>query len=184
MSLKDLTKDKHTAAENTKFMKAIFKNNLPLDLWADYTYNKVIWYGAIEYRAKELGLLEDLPGIERRDLLLEDYKEMTFSNSRNNFNLVNHKIRDISLSYSYYILKLQSVDKVLAHLYTWHMGDLHGGQMIKKVINAPHRNLEFVEPASLITNLRAKLNDSLAEEANVAFDWAIKIMESYDADLG
>lgn len=176
MSLKDLTKDKHTAAENTKFMKSIFKNNLPLDLWADYTYNKVIWYSEIERRAKEFQLLNDLSGIERTEKIMKDYFTMTDQQ-------IKHKIKNISVEYQNYISSLDSSDKILSHLYTWHMGDLHGGQMIKKLIDAPHSNLEFENPVNLITTLRSKLNDSLAEEANVAFDWAIKIMESYNADL-
>lgn len=176
MSLKDLTKDKHTEAENTKFMKAIFKNIMPLDTWADFTYNKMVWYSAIEQRAKDVGLLDNLKGIERHEKLLEDYRTITNDNFR-------HKIRDISIEYRKYILSIDTPEKLLAHLYTWHMGDLHGGQMIRQVINAPHTSLEFDDPLTLISNMREKLHDGLAEEANIAFDWAIKIMESYDNDL-
>jgi heme oxygenase len=63
------------------------------------------------------------------------------------------------------------------------MGDLHGGQMIKKVIDAPHTNLDFENIEELKTKIRLKLNDNLAEEANVAFDWAIRIMKSYDEEF-
>jgi hypothetical protein len=52
--------------------------------------------------------------------------------------------------------------------------------MIKKVVKAPHRALDFKDPQTLMVNLRAKLDDSLGEEANVAFDWAIKILQSYE----
>lgn len=176
MSLKDLTKDKHTAAENTKFMKAVFNNTMSLDVWADFTYNKMMWYSAIEQRAKDVGLLDNLEGIERHEKLLEDYRTMTN-------NTFKYKIRDISIEYRKYILSIETPEKLLAHLYTWHMGDLHGGQMIKKVIDAPHSSLEFENPTDLITNMREKLHDGLADEANIAFDWAIKIMESYDNDL-
>ena len=63
------------------------------------------------------------------------------------------------------------------------MGDLFGGQMIKKIVQAPHRALEFKDPQTLMTNLRAKLDDRLGEEANIAFDWAIKLMDSYELDI-
>jgi len=72
----------------------------------------------------------------------------------------------------------------MAHLYVWHMGDMFGGQMIKKVVPGSHRNLEFQDIPTLMTNIRAKLDDSMADEANVAFDWAIKMMRGYDASLG
>ena len=52
--------------------------------------------------------------------------------------------------------------------------------MIKKVLPPPHRNLEFNDVEGLKTAIRAKLSDDLADEANVAFEWAIKIMNSYE----
>jgi hypothetical protein len=52
--------------------------------------------------------------------------------------------------------------------------------MIKKVLPPPHRNLEFVNVDQLKETIRAKLDDSLGDEAIVAFDWAIKIMHTYD----
>jgi heme oxygenase len=64
------------------------------------------------------------------------------------------------------------------------MGDLYGGQMIKKLIKAPHRSLDFNNEEQLKTIIRSKLDDSLGDEANRAFDWAIKIMESYEQDMG
>jgi heme oxygenase len=64
------------------------------------------------------------------------------------------------------------------------MGDLFGGQMIRKVLPFPHRNLDFNDVTDLKEKVRAKLDDSLGEEANIAFDWAIKIMRDYDRSLG
>jgi heme oxygenase len=72
---------------------------------------------------------------------------------------------------------------LLAHLYTWHMGDMYGGQMIKKILPGSHSNLEFENAEELKTNLRAKLDDSLGNEANKAFEWAIKIMDTYNNEL-
>jgi len=69
-------------------------------------------------------------------------------------------------------------------LYTWHMGDMFGGQMIKKIVPGPHRNLEFEDARTLMTNIRAKLDDSMGDEANVAFDWAISMLRDYDSALG
>jgi heme oxygenase len=60
------------------------------------------------------------------------------------------------------------------------MGDMFGGQMIKKLIDAPHRHLEFDNARELMTNMRGMLSDDMADEANVAFDWAIRILSEYD----
>jgi len=175
MSLKELTKENHTAAEKTKFMKAVFARKLSLDLWADWTYQKAHFYKAIESKCRQAGLLADLPGLERADLLLEDYHEM-------NGHMGYKEPKQITQEYVDYINDLDP-RLVIAHLYTWHMGDMSGGQMIKKVIQAPHRNLEFNNVDQLKETIRSKLDDSYADEANRAFEWAIKLMNQYESRL-
>jgi heme oxygenase len=175
MSLKELTSEKHKAAESTKFMQAVFKKTMPNNIWADFTYNKMLWYGAIETKARAEGLLNDLPDIDRAYRLYQDAKEMT--------NGEFPKFRQLAIDYHRYILDLEP-GKVVAHLYTWHMGDLFGGQMIKKMLTTvPHRNLEFKDIDGLKNTIRTKLTDNLGDEANVAFDWAINIMNTYDPEL-
>ena len=177
MSLKELTKDKHTAAEGTPFMKAVFASKMPMAVWVDYTFQKAMWYNAIEEQAERMGLLKDLQGIKRSQLIMEDYyaMEKPFA-SYNTF-------KEVTKDYTRYIRGLQDPKQVLAHLYTWHMGDMFGGQMIKKIINAPHSHLEFENAMALISTMRPLLTDDLADEANVAFEWAIKILGEYDDSL-
>jgi heme oxygenase len=178
MSLKDLTKERHKAAETTGFMKAVFDRTLPMSVWIDYTYQKHAWYKAIEMRAQSLGLLDNLPGIERADLILADYKEMDKDDSSR------PQLNPVAADYCDYIEALTEPKDVLAHLYTWHMGDMFGGQMIKTIIDAPHTHLEFENAKDLMFVLRGMLDDSMADEANRAFDWAINILETYDSSLG
>ena len=178
MSLKELTSEKHKAAESTAFMKAVFSKTLPPELWEDYTYQKSIWYRVIEQQAKKHGLLDNLPNIERADLILEDYSKMIDGRP------IYHTPRAVAKDYAIYIRSLTDPKRIMAHLYTWHMGDLFGGQMIKKIVDAPHSHLEFENPQQLMINIRQMLSDDMAEEANVAFDWAIRILEEYDVCLG
>ena len=63
------------------------------------------------------------------------------------------------------------------------MGDLFGGQMIKKMLPPPHRNLEFKDVEGLKTTLRAKLTDDLGDEAICSFNWAIRIMNEFSPRL-
>lgn len=179
MSLKDLTSAKHAEAESTPFMKAVFARTLPLNLWADWTYQKTLFYGAIEGAAGACGLLSDLPDLRRAFYLYQDFDEMWDKDT------TRPDFRPVVVDYYNYLLSIgKDPNKVMAHLYTWHMGDMFGGQMIKKIVNAPHRNLEFADTKLLITNIRAKLDDSMGDEANIAFDWAIRMMRDYDASLG
>ena len=178
MSLKDLTSAKHAEAESTPFMKAVFAKTLPFDLWVDWTYQKWLFYGAIEGAAGANRLLGDLPDLRRAFYLFMDYNEMNTERKK-------HEFRPIAVDYYRYLISIANdPNKIMAHLYTWHMGDMFGGQMIKKIVPGAHRNLEFEDTKTLITNIRAKLNDSMGDEANVAFDWAIRMMRDYDNSLG
>jgi heme oxygenase len=178
MSLKDLTVVKHAEAESTPFMKAVFAKTLPQDLWIDWTYQKWLFYGAIEGAAGANQLLGDLPDLRRTFYLFIDYNEMNTDSKK-------HQFRPVVIDYYKYLISIaKEPDKIMAHLYTWHMGDMFGGQMIKKIVPGAHRNLEFADPRTLMTNIRAKLDDSMGDEANVAFDWAIRMMRDYDSSLG
>jgi heme oxygenase len=178
MSLKDLTAAKHAEAESTPFMKAVFSRTLPFDLWVDWTYQKCLFYGAIEGAAGANQLLGDLPDLRRAFYLFMDYHEMNTERKK-------HEFRPIVVDYYNYLISIsKDPNKVMAHLYTWHMGDMFGGQMIKKIVPGAHRNLEFEDARTLMTNIRAKLDDSMGDEANVAFDWAIRMMRDYDSSLG
>lgn len=177
MSLKEATAQKHKEAENTPFMKAVFARSLPLSLWTDWTFQKWLFYKAIEMSAQSNQLLHDLPDIQRTQHLFDDYREMNKSN-------IKHVFREPVIEYYKYLLSIfKDSHKIMAHLYTWHMGDLFGGQMIKRVIDAPHRNLDFINPDQLKLTIRQKLNDDMADEANLAFDYAIRMMRDYDRDL-
>jgi len=182
MSLKDLTKDKHTAAESTRFMKAVFAKTLPHDLWLDFTLQKSLFYGTIEAAAQRVGLLNNIPNdILRVNKIRKDYFEMLAAS-----NNVSLQMPKTAIDYHNYIISIERENnpkKILAHLYTWHMGDLFGGQMIKNIVDAPHNGLEFEDRVGLISAMRAILTDDLADEANIAFEWAIKILESYDSRL-
>ena len=91
-----------------------------------------------------------------------------------------HTYKESVKDYVLYIRKLDDPKRILAHLYTWHMGDMFGGQMIKEMIKAPHTHLTFDNARELMTTLRTMITDDLADEANIAFDWAIKILSEYD----
>lgn len=177
MSLKELTADKHAEAENTKFMRAVFANKMTREVWKDFTYQKTLFYNAIESCLADSGLLQQFPDLRRTFKLHADYLEMTGGPTVNSYS-------PSTIAYYQYIMNLYpDVHRVMAHLYTWHMGDLHGGQMIKRVIDAPHSSLDFEDRAALIKAFREHLTDDMAEESKIAFDWAICIMKEYDSRL-
>lgn len=174
MSLKELTAESHKAAEKTPFMKAVFHKEMPKEVWTYWTFNKMHWYNAIEVRARDAGLLDDVIGLERTYKLYQDFQELSQGKDKNYTTSV------FTERYCDYIMSLEDKDAIMAHLYVWHMGDLHGGQMIKTMLpNVPHRNLEFNNLSEIIVKIREKLHDGMAAEANVAFEWAILLMNQF-----
>lgn len=178
MSLKELTLAKHELAEKTKFMCAVFKKEMPVEVWTDFTYQKWLWYATIESKAVSFGLISDMHDICRSELIYNDFCNMNPSL------LTTYTFKQSTREYNEYLHSINEPDKIMAHLYTWHMGDMYGGQMIAKIVDAPHTHLIFNDRLTLIAQVREKLKDSMADEANIAFDWAIRIMSEYDSSLG
>jgi heme oxygenase len=67
--------------------------------------------------------------------------------------------------------------KLMAHIYVRHMGDLAGGQMIAKRIPGSGKYYQFENADDLKTKVRQKIDDSMADEAKVCFDFAAKFFE-------
>ena len=167
MQLRDLIKDKHDEAERHPFVKALFNGSLPQKAYAEFLYNQLPIYRIIENTAEEFGLLSGIEGIKRVEKIqldLEFHKEPGL------------KLHDSTYEYIDYVSKLSS-ERVLAHVYVRHMGDMFGGSMIKKVISGPGNMYEFENRSELIQNLRGMLHSGLAEEAKVVFGFAIKLFD-------
>lgn len=170
MSLRDAIKPKHDAAEKHRFVVLLLSGNMPKEVYAEYLFNQAMCYLALEQKADEFGLLADLPGLRRAHLIEQDADELE-RNAR------------IYPSTRQYILHLHSItaDQVWAHIYGRHFADMYGGQMIKKVAPGSGRMYEFDDRAGLIAKIRPKLTDNLADEANLVFDFALRLFEEVSA---
>lgn len=175
MSLRELTAEKHKNAERTLFAKKLVTGSLSQEEYANYLWQMVLIYNGIETAANSQGFLKNLPDIERTHKIYQDCIELVGTN---------HQLKwlPVTIEYYQYLLALNYDESrrhlVKAHLYCRHMGDLFGGQIIAKKIPGQGRFYQFKDAENLKTAIRAELTDDLGEEANVAFDWAIKIMEA------
>ena len=69
-------------------------------------------------------------------------------------------------------------NKLMAHIYVRHMGDLSGGQMIAKRTPGSGTMYQFDEDVGVIKDrVREKLDDSMAEEAKICFDFATQLFQ-------
>ena len=68
--------------------------------------------------------------------------------------------------------------KIMAHVYVRHMGDLSGGQMIAKRVPGNGRFYKFKQDQDFLKeHIRSKINDEMADEAKICFDFATKLFQ-------
>lgn len=179
MSLKEITKDLHTAAEKTAFAKLLLSGKIDKKVYTNYLYQMLAIYDPIEFSAEEQGFLKNLNGIKRISKIYQDYLELKEPGEL--FTLTPHTI-----DYHSYLINLGNDPErrhlIKAHMYVRHMGDLFGGQYIAKAVPGEGRFYQFDEVEPLKAAIRAELTDDLGEEARVAFEWAIKIMKELGSE--
>ena len=168
MSLKELTHEAHRNAETQPFVKVLFSGKISPKLYATYLKNQHPCYEILEVCAMPHGLLNDYPEVRRAPSILSDFQELWNEEDGS------PPMCEATDRYIKYILSIKDdPKKLLAHLYVRHFGDLSGGQMIAKRVPGSGRMYQFGDdPETIKTILRAKLDDSLAEEAKVCFQYA------------
>jgi len=175
MSLRDITKDLHHEAETTQFAKLLLSGKISAEDYANYLYQLVLIYPIIELSNKNQGNLDKLTGIERTPAIYQDFIEIAGKDYSN-------KWLPVTIEYHNYLLELINDPArkhlVKAHLYCRHMGDLNGGQIIKKQVAhiSKGRFYDFKDADALKVAIRSELTDDLGDEARVAFTFAIRMM--------
>lgn len=175
MSLKEITKDLHHEAETTQFAQLLLSGKISKEDYANYLYQLLLIYPPIETGNKVQGNLENLKGIERTHAIYQDFIELAGKDH-------DYKWLPQTIAYHNYLLDLlndtSSRHLIKAHMYCRHMGDLYGGQIIKRQVAhiSKGKFYEFKDADNLKAAIRAELTDDLGDEARVAFEWAIKMM--------
>ena len=162
MSLKDLTHKNHELAEQHPFTKRLVSGELSKQEYADYLYNQLPAYHRLETLCEQRGLLTNIESIKRSQAILNDFNDLMDS-------YPTVQIYPSTIRYVNYLERLTD-QQLLAHLYVRHMGDMYGGQMIKTKIPGNGTMYDFENRKELIQNLREKLSDDLATEANFCFE--------------
>ncbi|HRK74260.1 MAG TPA: biliverdin-producing heme oxygenase, partial [Rhodothermales bacterium] len=173
MTLKEITHDLHRTAERTAFSRLLVSGKITQQQYAQYLYQMALVYSTIETGVKEIGFMEQLPGLERSSHIYHDFIELAGEQQEAFIFL------PATLAYHHYLMQLLSDDRrrhlIRAHVYCRHMGDLFGGQIIAKRIPGSGKFYQFAQPEALRSQIRALLTPDLGEEAKVAFEWTIRI---------
>ena len=192
MSLASLTKVAHQNAERQAFAQEMMSGSMSQEKYKTYLYNMWLIYDILEDVALSMGCFgpedlsmpgDDLPldGLTQADDIWADYTELGGTEE-------NHPtVVPTTEAYRSHIVKncQHDKDKLFAHVYVRHMGDLSGGQMIKAKIPGSGKMYSFdamTHSVDEMKNLiRKRTKDSMAEEANKAFDFSTKIFEELNA---
>jgi heme oxygenase len=167
MSLRDLTHDAHKNAETQPFVKVLFSGKINPKLYATFLKNQHPCYEILEVCAMPHQLLHGLPDIRRAPSILADFQEL-WSEADGDPQML-----PTTDQYIKYILSIKDQpERLMAHIYVRHMGDLAGGQMIAKRVPGSGRMYQFENPDALKAAIRERINDDMAEEAKVCFQFA------------
>jgi heme oxygenase len=169
MSLRELIKEDHDAAENHPFVKKLFAGQITKDEYADFLYNQKYCYTALEQRAEDLGLLTEIQTIKRADKIAQDLRDLHRDKTRQHLHIS-------TISYIDYVKDLEK-EQIIAHLYVRHFGDMYGGQMLKKLVPGSGSMYEFDNRQDLISKVREWLSDDHAEEAKIVFAYATALFD-------
>jgi heme oxygenase len=175
MSLKDITKDLHHEAEITKFAKLLLSGKIEAEDYRNYLYNLLAVYDPIEWYCKRQGMFKEMSDLPRLKSIYADFEELDTG--------VYICLTSATLEYQTYLHRLGNdparCHLIKAHLYCRHMGDLYGGQIIKKQVAhiSSGKFYEFQDADMLKAKIREELTDDLGDEARVAFKYAIMMMK-------
>ena len=172
MTLYELTKEQHRIAERQDFVKILMSGLIHPDFYATYLFNQFVKYHLLETIGKANGCFDELDALYRTPQIEKDFAE-----------LWTHDVPPITVpstdEYVTYMKQhVQNPNAIMAHIYVHHMGDLSGGQMIKSKVPGQGLYYQFTENKDVLKNkIRSKIDNSMAEEAKIAFAFATKLFQ-------
>jgi len=172
--IKELTWEHHKNAERQEFAKLLIGGNISPDMYATYLWNQHKKYDLLEAIGMPHGIYHDIGDVRRKKLIEEDFNE-----------LWQHKEEPVIVpSTIEYINHMKTImhdrDALLAHVYVLYMGDLSGGQMIKKKVPGEGRMYDFTnlgDVKEVKEKIRELITDDMADEAMYVFDSATKLFQ-------
>jgi heme oxygenase len=173
MSLKDLTWEHHKNAERQVFVKELLGGSITNERYATYLFNQHPAYNTLEMLAMMHGLFDGVPELRRAPRIHEDYQELWADEFTQ---------PSLCKSVKEYMDHLMSIrddsEKLMAHVYVRHMGDLSGGQMIARKVPGKGLFYQFDKGHDeLKAHIRERINDDMADEAKLCFDYATKLFQ-------
>lgn len=168
-NLKELTWEHHKNAERQDFVKELM-GGISKERYADFLHALHPQYHLLESFCK----LHNLLDIEIAPNIWEDLCEL-----REELKPIEFNFYPVVKDYMDHIMSIkENPHKLMAHIYVRHMGDLSGGQMIAKRVPGSTKFYQFDEDVNVIKDkIRTRLDDEMADEAKICFDFATELFK-------
>lgn len=202
--LREGTKKSHSMAENVGFVKCFLKGVVEKNSYRKLVANLYFVYAAMEEEMEKLKnhpIISKIyfPELNRKQALEQDLFYYYGANWRNEIKL--------SPAGEAYVNRIQEIaasepELLVAHSYTRYLGDLSGGQILKKIaqnaMNLENGGTAFYEfkdisdEKAFKNRYRQSLNeldvtqedaDRIVEEANAAFGMNMKMFQELEGNL-
>ena len=136
--IKELTWEYHKNAERQDFVRLLLSGTIDEKLYATYLYNQLKCYSKLEQYCLESSLFLDTLNLPRAEHIFYDYRALWGDIGSPPIETESTKA---------YVKHLDTIrgenEKLYAHVYVRHLGDLSGGQMIKRKTPGPNRYYIF-----------------------------------------
>ncbi|MBE9032825.1 heme oxygenase (biliverdin-producing) [filamentous cyanobacterium LEGE 11480] len=205
LKLREGTKKAHTMAENTGFIACFLRGTVEKNSYRKLVANLYFVYAAMEeamHNLKDHPVMGKMyfPELDRKESLEQDLAYYYGANWREEV--------QPSAATQAYVAQINKVaqedpEKLIAHLYTRYIGDLSGGQILKKIaVNAMGLNEgegtnfyafpKIADEKEFKTMYRGTLDslpvseekgDAIVEEANDAFHHNMNMFQELEGNL-
>lgn len=179
-NLKELLNDIHSEAERQEFVSILMSGKINPQLYAFYVFNQMKRYERLEDYCDELGVFDTFPELRRYDNIVEDFKELQAMNGQKRPpNLLLRATTDyMKILKEIFEDEEEDSMQLMAHVYTLHMGDLSGGQMIAKKIPGSGKYYQFdADIDELKAKVRETLDDGMEVQARLCFENSIQLFK-------
>ncbi len=178
MSLKKMTRNKHSNAERSWFASLMMSGRISNEQYSVYLKQQFECYNALENRFKNISDIAPIPEqLKRATNIMNDLKELSS-------NIDDLPIFKSTKEYIQYINTCKE-SMLYAHVYVRYLGDLKGGQMIAKQIPGSGQYYKFENSDELESFIRKQLNEdeTFVNECNKCFDSAIALFKDLELHL-
>lgn len=168
--LRELTQEHHSTAERQLFAKELISGKISKWKYATYLFNQHPQYNLLE----TLGMLHGLVDVRIAPKIHADYSELWSEFEPNQPPLL-----PVVKEYMDHLLTIKNdADKLMAHIYVRHLGDMSGGQMIARKVPGSGTMYQFEEDVKILKQrVKDRCTDDMTEEANICFDFATKMFQ-------